>query len=468
MPGGQQCVPVQFFAGSPRLHNLTALLVLFEKPGDEAPGKQVLRCRELIFRCPVVLASPSDDAEAVLVVVPRAFSLFPTLAEMRARVLGERPAGPDDFACCLRYTLQAKLAPQWNVVGELLLQGRDFLQVTGPVNGVRLQVNVTEEDVCLSAQACVVRLPPLRLSDLGASPVALVDFNARLTDVISESQLTGRWCHILPRMTKGQVATVTRHLPPSGPFAAYRDLKRHWKNMYGYRLPEEEPAHYVNVNFRLVGPQLFTYPPLCLRNGSPVFLARPAPRPILTALLRDLHVKVGSVCGQPLSFSGTPSYLTVQLQPAPTFQPDCRPNVSSEPSGRQPPPAVRRVGQVTETGPVDGGRPGTAAQARLVDGGRPGTVAQPQARVGGLATSTPQQQQQHRQQKQPQQPKQQQPRQQQQPPEQHQQQQTPKQQQPRQQQQPRPQQPQQQPRPKQQQLKQPLLPAVIRRLRHLL
>ena len=37
---------------------------------------------------------------------------------------------------------------------------------------------------------------------------------------------------------------------------------------YGYRLPEEAPAHYVNINFRLVGPQLFTYPPVCLRNGE--------------------------------------------------------------------------------------------------------------------------------------------------------------------------------------------------------
>ena len=59
------------------------------------------------------------------------------------QVLAERPASRDDFACCLRYTLRAKLAPQWNVAGELLLQGRDFLQVTGPINAVRLQVTVT-------------------------------------------------------------------------------------------------------------------------------------------------------------------------------------------------------------------------------------------------------------------------------------------------------------------------------------
>ena len=38
-------VPVQFFAGSPQLHRLIALLIVFEKPGDDAPGKQVLRCR---------------------------------------------------------------------------------------------------------------------------------------------------------------------------------------------------------------------------------------------------------------------------------------------------------------------------------------------------------------------------------------------------------------------------------------
>ena len=42
--------------------------------------------RELIFRCSAVLASPTEEADAVMVVVPRAFNLFQTLADMRARV----------------------------------------------------------------------------------------------------------------------------------------------------------------------------------------------------------------------------------------------------------------------------------------------------------------------------------------------------------------------------------------------
>ena len=56
-----------------------------------------------------------------------------------------------------------------------------------------------DEDVCLSAQACVVRLPQLRLPELGASPAALADFLAGVCDTIGERQLPGRWCHILPR-----------------------------------------------------------------------------------------------------------------------------------------------------------------------------------------------------------------------------------------------------------------------------
>ena len=42
-------------------------------------------------------------------------------------------------------------------------------------------------------------------------------------------------------MTKGQVATVSRQLLPSGPFASYKDLKRHWKNMVGVAAAGAEP-----------------------------------------------------------------------------------------------------------------------------------------------------------------------------------------------------------------------------------
>ena len=79
-------------------------------------------------------------------------------------------------------------------------------------------------------------------------------------------------------------------------------------------LPRPAPRPILTALLRDCVSRLPVPPPVA---GPPVLLARPAPRPILTALLRDLHVKVGAVCGQPLTFSGTPSYLTVQLQPAP-------------------------------------------------------------------------------------------------------------------------------------------------------
>lgn len=62
---------------------------------------------------------------------------------------------------------------------------------------------------------------------------------------------------------KGQVVSVSHSLPPSrdGGFASYKDMKRYWKNTYGYRLPEtDDDLFYFQVNFKLIGSKLFTYP----------------------------------------------------------------------------------------------------------------------------------------------------------------------------------------------------------------
>jgi len=56
---------------------------------------------------------------------------------------------------------------------------------------------------------------------------------------------------------------VSRGLPlgTEAGFSSYKEMKKYWKNMYGYRLPETDYAiFYVQVHFKLIGPKLFTYP----------------------------------------------------------------------------------------------------------------------------------------------------------------------------------------------------------------
>lgn len=46
------------------------------------------------------------------------------------------PVTPELYQSCLRYTLTARISPNWNKVGEWLIQGRDFLTHRGAVNAV--------------------------------------------------------------------------------------------------------------------------------------------------------------------------------------------------------------------------------------------------------------------------------------------------------------------------------------------
>ena len=60
---------------------------------------------------------------------------------------------------------------------------------------------------------------------------------------------------------KGQVYRVSHTLPSCGDggFKSYKDMKRYWKNAYGYRLPEsDEDLLYYQINFKLIGRKLFT------------------------------------------------------------------------------------------------------------------------------------------------------------------------------------------------------------------
>lgn len=44
------------------------------------------------------------------------------------------------YKACLLYTVEHKLAPQWNKVGQYLVEGQDFLSSTGNVNAITLNI----------------------------------------------------------------------------------------------------------------------------------------------------------------------------------------------------------------------------------------------------------------------------------------------------------------------------------------
>ncbi|KAK2188961.1 hypothetical protein NP493_119g08023 [Ridgeia piscesae] len=257
-----------YFADVPALHELCLVVVSVPTDCKLGSGKQphIIRCRELIFTEQDILATPSlGHGHSVQIVMPQ--SLYKTgRLQSRFQKMGlqaEKPrrVTPAIFQSCYRYTLLAKLAPGWNKVGDYLVQGRDFVTTNEKMNAICLDVTVTEKEVCLAVQAHIIRSSPIQLADLGVCRPVWDAFTRDVHGKIAEYSICNTWCHILPSMKKGKIVNLVRQIPEDSPFKTYKDMKRYWKNTYGYRLPDtDEGMIYYQVYFKPIGNTLFTYP----------------------------------------------------------------------------------------------------------------------------------------------------------------------------------------------------------------
>ncbi|XP_078608774.1 uncharacterized protein C18orf63-like isoform X2 [Branchiostoma floridae x Branchiostoma japonicum] len=320
-----------FFSSLPDLKKLCVITLTVKKaaktPTSSGPatGKfqlQITKCRELIFTEAGILASPSvDDYDTINIIVQTPMyesgRLKPRFEKMNLCVSEVSDVTLSLLQSCLIYTMVARLAPNWNKVGDLLVQGRDFLQCKGPMNAVKVQMTACAEEVCMAIEAKTVRLPQAKLEDFAVDPQASWLFYSNPYAVVSEHFIQDRWCYVLPSNKKGQVISVTRQLPENCPFQGYKDLRRHWKNTYGYRLPEsEEGLFYYNVYFRPIGENVFTYPCWCVRKSDVVELMRTDSAAVAAAFLADLHARLPAMCGHVLRFTRKPLYATARMREA--------------------------------------------------------------------------------------------------------------------------------------------------------
>uniref|UniRef100_A0A1B6CIA3 DUF4708 domain-containing protein n=1 Tax=Clastoptera arizonana TaxID=38151 RepID=A0A1B6CIA3_9HEMI len=109
---------------------------------------QILKCRCLIFTEPEVIASPVLGAiKQIYVIVSRTFyesrKLNHHLEKLNMKGHQPMPVTNTVYESCLRYTFLARLAPSWNQVDKYLIQGRDFLKATTPLNAVKLDIVMT-------------------------------------------------------------------------------------------------------------------------------------------------------------------------------------------------------------------------------------------------------------------------------------------------------------------------------------
>ncbi|XP_076109749.1 uncharacterized protein LOC143078713 [Mytilus galloprovincialis] len=315
---------VVLFADPPALDDLCVISVCVNKLLQTVPSTsrfqiQTIKCREIIFTEPDVIASPSFELESIFHVVLQQ-ALFKTgRLQARFQKLGleiNKPSlvTPAQYQSCLRYTLLAKLAPNWNKAGQWLIQGRDFLMQAGYANAVKMDLTVTNGELFFSVDASTVRFPSLTIEDLDVPAPCYNNFLQNKSAIIHQHSIPMVWCHILPSMKKGTIVNITHELPDDGPFRSYKELKRHWKNHYGYRLPEEEDGMiYYQINFRPLGERLFSYPEPCLRTRDIQRISRVDPKPILISFLQDLQKKMPRICGFPLKLHSKACYPTIDL-----------------------------------------------------------------------------------------------------------------------------------------------------------
>ncbi|XP_059158795.1 uncharacterized protein C18orf63-like isoform X2 [Physella acuta] len=235
------------------------------------------------------------------------------------------------YQSCLKYTIIAKLAPVWNKAGDWFLQGREFLVHVGFINAIKMDLVVNKDELFVSLIGTVVKFSPLQVEDLNLSQQEMINILKSTEGDAGEISIADCWCHVLPSMKRGRITTLSLTIPHGSPFSSYNDLKRHWKNMYGYRLPDtDEDILYCQVSFLPSGlGKRFTYPSACLRPGPLQIIQRTDPKPILTAFLQELHSKMSSVCNSMLRFQPKLRYAAPSLHLA--GEPSDRINLSARP-----------------------------------------------------------------------------------------------------------------------------------------
>ncbi|XP_070798526.1 uncharacterized protein C18orf63 homolog [Pituophis catenifer annectens] len=305
-----------FFSSLPDLQKLYAVKITLSSQlaATEIRTEQWKMCKQLLLLCQSIISSPVPgtlNQISVIMTIPFYKSgTFQAYIDKHGATVGmpERVT-PTIFQGCLSYTLRAKLAPNWNQAGHLLIQGRNFLSQMGKQNAVVVDISVSETQLCISVEICRIYLPPPELEDFDISTNILKNFNNDTTAVISEYSILSNWCYVLPSMKMGQIMSISHLIPPDSPFHSYSDLQLHWKNLYGYLLPEDSQT-YFSIYFKLIGEQFFTYPSSCIRSQPIQYFPRADLETILDSFVTDLKTVIPHICGFPFKVTQKAMYTT--------------------------------------------------------------------------------------------------------------------------------------------------------------
>ncbi|XP_053427144.1 uncharacterized protein C18orf63 homolog [Nycticebus coucang] len=311
-----------FFITLPDLHKLCAVRIILSNglADTEIRIIQMKICRQLLFLHQDILTSPVPgilNQIWVVMAIPsyKAGKLNAYVEKYRAKMEAPQRVIPVILQNCLSYSLIARLAPAWNRTGHFLIQGRDFLSQMGKQSAVVVDINVTETQVCLSIEACTIRLPPPELKEFDISQNIIKDFYTNKNAVIERHSILSNWCYVLPSMKMGQIISILHATPPDCPFRSYEDFQMHWNDLYGYKLPGDggNIKIYCSIYFKMIGERTFIYPLSCIRSQPVQFFPRVDLEGVLQSFLSDLKSKLPHICGFPIKMTNKPCYCTQEL-----------------------------------------------------------------------------------------------------------------------------------------------------------
>ena len=229
-------------------------------------------------------------------VCPASLAAGPVLAAKCDKVklaMGRRQVVPVTAGLpeeALAYTTRARLGPTWNRVGEWLLAGRQFLHQADHLPAAKLRLHLADTRVEFVIAAAQVTFPLLEPWDLGISDHALEDFVVGAEARLGVEDFGRQQVLVLPRLSSATLLGVSKLLPRGSRFGEWAAMKRYWKNMYGYRLEQEDgsgPTVYYDVAFR--GGATLTYIGLGYARA-----AAPARTPVVTGRLHSKDLSTDS------------------------------------------------------------------------------------------------------------------------------------------------------------------------------
>ncbi|XP_047345215.1 uncharacterized protein C18orf63-like isoform X4 [Vespa velutina] len=266
---------------------------------------QILKCRMIIQIIQEVLASPIlGTAGLIYVIAAKEFiesnNLKTHLKHLDILYVDSQEVSMDIYAKCLNYTMECKIAPLWNKVGQYYVHGMKFYIITEEFDALKVKVVINDENTQLYFYPIKIKIPLIQLEDLGLLDSLIREFQADDNGIIDLS----KYCHsvhILPSMRTARLVSIYKKIPSKCPFANYDELRKYWIDMNGYYLPiTEDGIMYYEVKFHSSEANSFIYPSICVIKGPIQYIPRKNANNIISQFINDLYNTLNKVCDKQL------------------------------------------------------------------------------------------------------------------------------------------------------------------------